>query len=111
MKIANIAFNSEFNATVDLITAVRTRSKQACIAILVNASEAIVENGIIVLRTSNVDADHIKLEIIDNGIGIDPEDQVHILNHSSQQNRNQAELAWAWLSFMELSKAIKEKSK
>ncbi|TRZ72720.1 MAG: hypothetical protein D4R97_05630, partial [Bacteroidetes bacterium] len=53
--------------------------KQACVAVLVNASEAVLENGEIILRTSNPDDRNIKLEIIDNGLGIDPEDLLHIL--------------------------------
>jgi two-component system NtrC family sensor kinase len=52
--------------------------KQAGIAILLNASEAVLENGIIQIKTSNPDEDHIKLEIIDNGTGMAPEDIPHI---------------------------------
>ncbi len=78
MKIANIGFYSEFTASLDLIYCSPNQIKQACVAILVNASEAIVENGIITIRTINPDQNNIRIEIIDNGIGIDPEDQVHV---------------------------------
>ena len=43
-----------------------------------NASEAVSENGEILMRTSNPDQDHIQLDIRDNGVGIDPEDIPHI---------------------------------
>jgi two-component system NtrC family sensor kinase len=43
-----------------------------------NASEAVFDNGIILIRTSNPDEDHIKIEITDNGQGIAPEDIPHI---------------------------------
>ncbi len=39
-------------------------------AILVNASEAVGENGEITLRTHNPNSDQVEIEIIDNGIGI-----------------------------------------
>jgi two-component system NtrC family sensor kinase len=45
---------------------------------LVNSTEAVTENGEIVVRTSNPDQDTIKLEIVDNGIGISAEDIPHI---------------------------------
>jgi len=44
----------------------------------VNASEAILENGEILIKTTNPDEEHIKLEITDNGVGIAPEDIPHI---------------------------------
>jgi two-component system NtrC family sensor kinase len=77
-KIANIAFHIEFMAANDMIYCSPNQIKQACIAILVNASEAVTENGIIIMRTSNPDPDSIRLEIIDNGIGINADDILHI---------------------------------
>jgi len=47
-------------------------------AILVNAMEAITENGEILFRTSNPDADHVKIDISDNGAGIPEEALPHI---------------------------------
>jgi two-component system NtrC family sensor kinase len=41
---------------------------------LVNASEAVLENGEIVIRTKNIDEDTVTFEITDNGQGIAPED-------------------------------------
>lgn len=46
--------------------------------IIVNASEAVTENGEIILRSLNPDEDTVRIDIIDNGIGIDPEDLPHI---------------------------------
>jgi two-component system NtrC family sensor kinase len=78
MKIANIHFSTDFAAGRDLIQCSENQIKQACVAILMNASEAVSENGEILMKTSNPDEDYIKLEIRDNGVGIDPEDIPHI---------------------------------
>jgi len=78
MKIENILFQSDFSATKDLILCNGNQIKQAGIAILMNASEAILENGIILIRTSNPDDRHIVMEITDNGVGIAQEDIPHI---------------------------------
>jgi len=77
-KIANISFKTDFNAKSDLIYCSPNQIKQACIALIVNASEAVTENGEIILRTSNPDHESIKLDIVDNGIGISTEDIPHI---------------------------------
>jgi two-component system NtrC family sensor kinase len=79
IKIANIHFIKDFNASSDLINCSANQIKQACVAILVNASEAVLENGEIILRTSNPNARNVKLEIIDNGLGVSPEDIPYIL--------------------------------
>ncbi|MBN1987778.1 MAG: HAMP domain-containing protein [Bacteroidales bacterium] len=78
MKIANIYFWTDFNAKTDMVFCSPNQIKQACIAILVNASEAVTENGEIVLRTSNPDSEHIRIDIIDNGAGIAEEDLPHV---------------------------------
>jgi two-component system NtrC family sensor kinase len=78
MKIENILFQTDFAATNDLILCNGNQIKQAGIALLMNASEAILENGIILIRTSNPDDSHIVLEIKDNGMGIAREDIPHI---------------------------------
>ncbi|MBN1198537.1 MAG: HAMP domain-containing protein [Bacteroidales bacterium] len=78
IKIANIHFYTDFTATNDLINCSPNQIKQACVAMLVNASEAVMENGEIIIRTLNPDPETIRLEIIDNGIGISPGDIPHI---------------------------------
>jgi two-component system NtrC family sensor kinase len=78
MKIANINFLIDLSAGSDMIFCSPNQIKQACIAILVNASEAVTENGEIVIRTKNPDRENIILEISDNGSGISPEDIPHI---------------------------------
>jgi len=78
MKIANIGFHTDFSARWDLVHCSENQIKQACIAILLNSSEAVFDNGEIMMKTSNPDADNIKIEITDNGVGIDPEDLPHI---------------------------------
>ena len=78
MKIANVNFLSDFSAKPDLIYCSPNQIKQACIGILVNASEAVSENGEVLIRTLNPDNEHIRIEITDNGIGINEEDIAHI---------------------------------
>jgi len=78
MKITDINFYTDFSARLDLILCSENQIKQACIAILLNAFEAVVENGEIFMKTSNPDEDNIKLEITDNGSGIAAEDVPHI---------------------------------
>ena len=78
MKISNIHFYTDFNAADDMINCRENQVKQACIAILVNAAEAVSENGEVLIRTSNPDRESIMFEIIDNGVGISPADLPHI---------------------------------
>ncbi len=78
IRIANITFLTDLSARHDIIYCSPNQIKQACIAILVNASEAVTENGEIVIRTKNSDMNTIRLEISDNGSGIAPEDISHI---------------------------------
>jgi len=75
IKIANISFQTDFKAKSDLIFCSPNQIKQACVALLVNATEAVLENGEIVISTSNPDIDTVRIEISDNGIGI-PEDDI-----------------------------------
>ena len=78
IKIANISFVKEFLAKSDLVYCSNNQVKQACMAILVNSTEAVTEKGEIILRTSNPDKETILIEFIDNGIGIPPEAIPHI---------------------------------
>ena len=78
MKVANISFLADFNAKADLISCSPNQIKQICIAILVNASEAVGENGEVLIRTLNPDEDHVRIEITDNGVGISEDDIPHI---------------------------------
>lgn len=78
IKIANINFVYDFSATADLIYCNPNQIKQACIAMLVNASEAIAENGEIAIKTRNLDEESVCFEISDNGVGIAQEDIPHI---------------------------------
>ncbi len=78
MKISNIAFTEEYTAGNDLVRCSDNQIKQAVIAMLLNASEAVFENGEILIRTSNPDQANILLEIIDNGSGITARDLPHV---------------------------------
>jgi two-component system, NtrC family, sensor kinase len=78
IKIANINFTSDFSAKADLIYCSPNQIKQACVAILVNASEAVLENGDITISTKNPDENTVNIEMTDNGLGIAPEDIPHI---------------------------------
>jgi len=78
IKIANIKFETCFDAENDFIYCNPNQIKQACVALLVNASEAVKDNGEIIIRTKNQDEDSVTFEISDNGAGIAPEDLSHI---------------------------------
>ena len=75
IAIANISFHTDLQAKSDLIFCSPNQIKQACVAILVNATEAVHENGEIVISTSNPDIETIRMDISDNGIGM-PEDDI-----------------------------------
>jgi two-component system NtrC family sensor kinase len=78
VKMANINFYTEFLASDDLVYCSANQVKQACFAMLVNATEAVPENGEIIIRTVNPDQGSIRFDISDNGIGISKENQQHI---------------------------------
>ncbi len=78
IKIANISFLTDFKAKSDLIFCSPNQIKQACVALIVNASEAVLENGEIIISTNNPDSESIIIEIADNGIGIPEDDLPHI---------------------------------
>jgi two-component system NtrC family sensor kinase len=78
MRISDIRFREEYAAGKDLIKCSENQIKQAVIALLLNANEAAQENGEILMRTSNPDPLHVRLEIIDNGSGISPIDLPHV---------------------------------
>jgi two-component system, NtrC family, sensor kinase len=90
MKMVNVNFVKNLNAKTDIIYCSPNQIKQACVAILQNAKEAIFENGEILLETNNPDNDSIKLEIIDNGAGIAEEDIPHIFEpfFSAKENKS-----------------------
>jgi two-component system, NtrC family, sensor kinase len=78
MKVASVNFLFDFQAKSDLIFCSPNQIKQVCVAILMNAIEAISENGEVLFRTFNPDEDHVRIEISDNGSGISEEDIPHI---------------------------------
>lgn len=78
LKMANISFIKDFSAKHDLVNCNDNQIKQACIAILLNASEAVFEGGEIIMSTSNPSRDRIRIAITDNGVGISPDDLPHI---------------------------------
>lgn len=78
MKMSNINFYNDFSAQKDIVNCSKNQIKQACMAILVNASEAVCESGEIHMKTTNPNDYNIKIEISDNGVGIAPDDIPHI---------------------------------
>jgi len=78
MRMAGIEFFTDFRAEEDLIHCTPNQVKQACVALLVNASEAVSENGEIIIRTYNPDKENIAFDITDNGMGISAGDIQHI---------------------------------
>jgi two-component system NtrC family sensor kinase len=90
VKIANITFLSDFSAKSDMVYCSPNQIKQACVAMIVNSTEAINENGEIIIRTSNPDEDSISFEIVDNGNGISEEDISHIFEpfYTTKQDKS-----------------------
>lgn len=78
MKVANISFLQDFSARNDLVYCSPNQIKQICIALLVNAIEAIRENGEVIFSTNNPDDVHIRIDVADNGTGISDDDLPHI---------------------------------
>ncbi len=88
MHIAGVHFYTDFTADSDFVYCNDGQIKQVCVALLVNALEALTENGEVTLKTSNPDNEHIKIDIIDNGVGIAAEDISKIFQpfYSAKQN-------------------------
>lgn len=78
VTIANIRFASDFRAKDDVVFCSPNQIKQACIALIVNATEAITNDGEIIISTSNPDDENIRIDISDNGVGIPEDDIPHI---------------------------------
>ncbi len=78
VKIAGITLKQEMNASNDIAYCSPNQIKQAFFAILVNAIEAISDQGEIAVKTSNPDKSRILISISDNGTGIAPQDMSHI---------------------------------
>lgn len=78
VKIAGISFITDFAATKDLIKCGPNQIKQACVALIMNASEAVAENGEIIMRTKNPNEQSVSIEITDNGAGINEEVLLHV---------------------------------
>jgi two-component system, NtrC family, sensor kinase len=78
MKVADIEFEVKTEAEKDTILCNPNEIKQMCIAILVNAQEAIKDHGNIEMRTDNPEPGYVRISIQDNGVGIAEEDKAHI---------------------------------
>jgi two-component system NtrC family sensor kinase len=78
VTISDITFRKEFKAAKDTVFCSPNQIKQACVALIVNATEAIRENGEITLRTLNPDDEHVSIEVADTGTGIADQDLQHI---------------------------------
>jgi two-component system NtrC family sensor kinase len=78
IKIANISFQKDFRAGSDLVRCSPNQVKQAFVALLVNASEAIQESGEIIMSTNNPDEHTIRVDVADTGQGIAPQNISHI---------------------------------
>jgi two-component system NtrC family sensor kinase len=78
IRIAGVGFQIDLGARSDLIFCSPNQIKQACVALLVNATEAVLENGEITISTANPDTETVRIDIFDNGIGIPEDDIPHI---------------------------------
>ncbi|MFO7668626.1 MAG: ATP-binding protein [Bacteroidales bacterium] len=78
IRMADCSFKTDYGATSDHVLCSPNQIKQACVALVVNASEAVHEQGEIVIRTFNPGPGQISVAISDNGSGISKEDMPHI---------------------------------
>ncbi|HDS06604.1 MAG TPA: HAMP domain-containing protein [Bacteroides sp.] len=78
VKIADIRFAADYKAEQDQIFCSPNQIKQACMALIVNAAEAIHDHGEIVITTGNPDPAHVSVVVSDNGSGIAPQDLPHV---------------------------------
>jgi len=78
IMLANNNLIKDLQAQSDLVSCSPNQLKQVFVAILVNASESISDDGEIKIKTYNPDDSSIIVEISDNGIGMAPEDIPHI---------------------------------
>ena len=78
LSLENISFEKKFTANQDVISCCPNQIKQIFVALLVNASQAISENGEIIISTHVPDENTIAVSVTDNGIGMDPGDIPHI---------------------------------
>ena len=78
ISLSNVVFKQEYKAESDLISCSPNQIKQVFVALLVNSSEAVTDNGEIYLRTYTPDDNTIIAEVTDNGSGIAEEDIPHI---------------------------------
>lgn len=97
MKVSNISFQSDFSASNDLIFCNQNQIKQVCMALLVNASEAVDEQGEIIFRTANPNDNQVRIDITDNGSGISESDLPHIFEpfYSTKEKSNSIGLGLA----------------
>ena len=78
ISLSNVKFSLDLKAEKDLFSCSPNQIKQVFVALLVNSTEAVPEDGEIKLTTRNSDDSYIWVEISDNGSGIVPEDIPHI---------------------------------
>jgi two-component system NtrC family sensor kinase len=78
VTITGNRFVKNFTAGADMISCSPNQIKQACVAIIVNATEAMAGNGEIIISTMNPDSTSVRINISDNGIGIPEDDIPHI---------------------------------
>jgi two-component system NtrC family sensor kinase len=78
VTILNIKFNKSLKAGSDRVFCSPNQLKQACVAMIVNSTEAVLDSGEIIISTFNPDPGNIQIDITDNGIGIPEEDISHV---------------------------------
>jgi len=78
ISLSNVSLTQELMAETDLISCSPNQVKQVFVAMLVNSSEAVSDNGEINVKTHNPDESTVQVDITDNGSGIAEEDIPHI---------------------------------
>ncbi|RMD93467.1 MAG: HAMP domain-containing protein [Calditrichaeota bacterium] len=89
ITMQEIAVEKKFDLRDDLIECDPAQIQQALVALLVNATEAMLEGGTLTLVTRALNAQHVAVEVTDTGVGIPPEVKAHIFEPFFSTKENQ----------------------
>jgi len=80
IRLQNIQIKTELNRNIPLLKCDKQQIQQSLIALLINACEAMGENGEIVIKTSQFDHQYILIVLADTGSGIREENLHNIFD-------------------------------
>jgi signal transduction histidine kinase len=106
IETKHIAWSLELSAERHVVWADADRLRQVLRNLISNAVKFTSAAGRIVIRSSNPEPGRIRLEVIDSGIGIDPECLPHLFDFHEQGSELPAAGRGGWEIGLPVSKAI-----